>query len=295
VEIMLHYNVLCLFISVTFSTASWGTNEIYVFDRQSSEDISYNYQYELLELAIQKSTDKYPYRPLKTINANTASRGRNIALLEQDQIDVYWAGTNQEREQRFIPIRIPLVFGLLGYRVLIIHQDNLALFEEIKLDPNKLKKLTACQGMFWPDSDILEDNGYKVQRVIRFELIFKMLARKRCQYFPRAIFEGYAELSIAKREFPELLMFDEVLLHYKYPMYLFINKKNTELAAQLQYGLKKASEDGSMLAFAKKHALTKDLFPLAKWQEKHFIPLSNQYLSVETPLNNKNLWIELAH
>lgn len=288
------YLSVFLILSLTFSKVNWAANEIKVFDRQSSEDISYDYHYELLELAIKKSSDKYPNYPLKTIDAANASRGRNIALLEQEQIDVYWAGTNQEREESFIPIRIPLTFGLLGYRVLIIHKDNLELFKKTQQNPVKLKTLTACQGAFWPDSDILEDNGYKVQRVIRFELIFKMLARKRCQYFPRAIFEGYAELSAAQKNFPELMMFDEVLLHYKYPMYLFINKKNTELAAQLRYGLEKASEDGSMLRFAKAHALTKDLFPLTKWQEKRFIPLVNKYLSKETPLDDKKLWIELT-
>jgi len=283
-----------LFFSLIYSTVGFAGNEIKVFDRQSSEDTSYDYHYELLELAIKKSSHKYPDSSLKTIDATTASRGRNIALLDQEQIDVYWAGTNQEREQRFIPIRIPLVFGLLGYRVLIIHQDNLALFKKMRQDPEKLKTLIACQGTFWPDSDILEDNGYKVQRVIRFDLIFKMLARDRCQYFPRAIFEGYAELAAAKQKFPELVMFDEVLLHYKYPMYLFINKENTKLAEQLRYGLQKAAEDGSMLEFAKSHDLTKDLFPLSKWHKKAFITLSNKYLSKETPLSNEKLWLELS-
>jgi len=288
------YIVLCLLFSSIFSTTILAVNDIKVFGRQSKEDLSYDYHYELIELAVQKSHDKYPNYPLKTIDSANAAHTRNIHLLAQGQIDIYWGGTNQEREKEFIPIRIPLTLGLLGYRVSIIHKDNFPLFKQVKQSPEKLKDLTACQGMFWPDSDILEDNGYKVQRVVRYNLIFKMIARKRCHYFPRAIFEGYAELSVAKKEFPELVMFDDMILHYKFPMYLFVNKNNTELAAQLRYGFKKASEDGSMLEFAKTHELTRDLFPLTQWQDKRFIPLHNKYLSKETPLNNKKLWIELT-
>jgi len=289
------YLIIFLSFSIIFPTIILAENEIKVLGRQSKEDISYDYHYELIELAVQKSRDKYPNTSLKTIDVSSASHRRNIQLLMQNKVDLYWAGTNPKREEEFIPIRIPLALGLLGYRVMIIHKDNLAIFNQIKKSPEKLKKLTACQGMFWPDSDILEDNGYKVQRVARFNLMFKMVARNRCQYFPRAISEGYAELSVANKEFPELVIFDDIILHYKFPMYLFVNKHNTELAAQLRYGLKKASEDGSMLEFVTNHALTRDLFPLTQWQDKRFIPLHNKYLSKETPLNNKNLWIELTH
>ena len=49
-------------------------------------------------------------------------------------------GTNQLREKKYLPIRIPIQRGLLGYRVFLIHKDNVALFKSIS-EPNSLKKL----------------------------------------------------------------------------------------------------------------------------------------------------------
>ena len=67
----------------------------------------------------------------------------------------------------------------------------------------ELKKLSACQGMHWPDSDILEQAGFKVMRAVKFESMYEMLLAGRCDYFPRSVAEGYAEVeSIA----PDRLM-----------------------------------------------------------------------------------------
>ena len=111
---------------------------------------------------------------------------RTLNLIRAQMIDLSWAGTSEELEKVLLPIRIPLLKGLLGSRVSIIHKRNLAIFENITEE--KLQSLVACQGTDWGDSDILEANDYKVLRVARFDLMFKMLNRARCDYFPRAIF-----------------------------------------------------------------------------------------------------------
>ena len=96
--------------------------------------------------------------------------------------------TSSKREQNFAPVRIPLYKGILGYRVFLTHKDNLSRFENI--DESALKQLVACQGESWPDSSTLEHNGYTVATASRFIQLIKLTHKKRCDYFPRAIYEG---------------------------------------------------------------------------------------------------------
>ncbi|MFD1619062.1 hypothetical protein [Thalassotalea marina] len=255
--------------------------------------MGHSYFIELLQLIIDKSSAKYGAADLTVINIANTTHGRSLILLERGAVDVFWAGTNTQREARFIPVRIPLFFGLLGYRVSIIHQENLQKFDTLKQHPEQLKQLVACQGEHWPDSDILTANDYKVMRVSRFELMFTMLANQRCDYFPRAIFEGYGELEIAKKTYPNLIMYDQVILHYQFPIYYFVNQKRPDLAARLEYGLQQAIKEGALLSLMQHHEMTKSLFPLSQWNNKSYIELKNKDLPKETPVNDVSLWINL--
>lgn len=287
------HNIKLLFFFVLFVITHTNASSIKVLSEQSKEDAGHSYFIDLLKFTIDKGKTKYEYNNVEIISSRNTTQERTLNLLEKGFVDVFWTGTDTDREQRFTPIRVPLFFGLLGYRISIIHKNNFQKLNQVTFNPDKLKSLTACQGQHWPDSKILEDNGYKVSKVARFESMFKMLSFRRCDYFPRAIFEGYAELDIALKEYPNLMIFDQLILHYPFPIYFFVNKENRTLANQIEFGLKQAINDGSLIEFMKNHPVSKKIFPLKKWQEKQFIHLTNKYLPDETPLNDDSLWIKL--
>lgn len=255
------------------------------------EDATHQYFVELIDFVLKKAEPEYQATAIRLLKEKITTHENTLRLIRNEMIDLSWAGTSDDLESVLLPIRIPLLKGLLGKRVSIIHKRNLELFKD--LSENKLKSLVACQGADWGDSDILESNGYKVLRVARFDLMFKMLNRNRCDYFPRAIFEGYNEIDVAIEEHPDLVMFDDVILQYKFPLYFFVHKNNTELAAQLEWGLKKSIDDNSFIEFMAENKLTSALFPLSKWKNKKVIELKNPYLPKSTPLADKSLWIEL--
>ncbi len=294
--IMIRWLIL-FFIYCQQSTISLAneisTNEIRVVGQQSEEDLGHEYFTQLIKLAVSASTPKYQHKSISIYKLTHTTQGRTVNLLERDVLDVIWTGTNQVRESKFIPIRIPLFMGMLGYRVSLIHQDNYAKFAALLDTPEKLKSLTACQGEHWPDSDILEDNGFNVSRIVNLSSMFKMLAYKRCDYFPRAIFEGYSELDIVKKQFPDLVMFDDLVLHYPFAIYFFVNKNKPELAQQLEYGLRELIKDGRFFELMKKHPFSSKIFPLEKWQDKKFLHLRNLELSENTMLENPELWLKL--
>lgn len=268
-----------------------SAKDIRIVGPQSVEDVSQQYFYDLLELALeQNSSEKLNYN-LKKMTFETLTHGRTIHLLAADMIDVFWTGTTPEREQQFIPIRIPLLRGLLGYRVSIVkkeHKNALA-----KMTVSELKQELACQGEHWPDTNILKHNGFSVLAVTRFDLMFKMLNADRCKYFPRALYEGYGELAVAQQSMPELTMLDSTILHYPFAIYFFVNLKNAALAQVIEQGLESAISNGDFHKFMMNHSLTEHLFPLSQWQEKHIITLDNPLLPANTDLTNKRYWITL--
>ena len=159
-----------------------------------------------------------------------ATRGGMVRLIKNGTIDVYWTATSHEREHELLPVRIPLMRGLLGYRVSIVHRD---FAEQVKQPGVSLKDLTACQVRFWPDTTILLSNQFNVASVTDFHKNFELIHKKRCDFFPRAIFEGEADLSMAQATYPELRLFDDVLLYYPYPIYFFTAKENRQLNKEI--------------------------------------------------------------
>jgi hypothetical protein len=281
--------VLLFSFSLTFNAHA---NDIRILAPRAKIDPVYDYFIELTRLALSKNEHLYPKSKLVFVAHDDVTQGRSFMLLENNYIDILWTGTNAKRELRYLPIPIPLFRGLLGYRVLLIRQEDKERFLQIKT-PEQLKKLNACQGAHWPDSDILEANGYLVSRVVHFNAMFKMLAKKRCDYFPRAIFEGYAEQRITIQKYPNIILIDELILHYNFAIYYFVDKSNTVLAQRLEDGLNKALDDGSLMELMRKNQLSKHLFPLEQWQNKRYFELSNEILGSDLSLKNQQFWLNL--
>ena len=102
------------------------------------------------------------------------------SLAEGRFVDVTWTMTSTEREASLRPIRIPLLKGLLGYRLFLIRNDDRR-FDSIRT-AEELAPMQAGQGVGWPDVDILQAGGLSVQTGHDFEGLFGMLERGRFDY-----------------------------------------------------------------------------------------------------------------
>ena len=259
--------------------------------KQTATNTTHDYQVKLIEMAMGKS-QKTNFDI--SFTAEFASQGRGMLLLNKGTINLIAAGPTKDRDALYHSIKVPLYLGLLGYRVLVIRKDRYQEFANIR-SPEKLQKLVACQALHWPDSDILEANEYRVMRVLKFESMFTMVINGRCDYFPRAITEGYSEIQAYAELYnsDELMIFDDIILKYTFPFYFFTSTENKELANLLTAGLTKAVNDGSLLELMASNPVTKHLFPLSQWKSKQFFYLFNPLLPENTPLNNGELWLKL--
>jgi len=275
-------------VSITCSLQVLAVPELRTIAPQSDYDVSHSYFVALLQLVLDETERNYG--KAKVVHAIKMEQGRAFQELKKGAlIDVYWAGTSLAREEEYRAIRVPLLKGLLGYRLSIIRAELEKDFLRIN-QLSDLKAYTACQGMHWPDSDILENAGLQVRRGPIYELLFRQVAAGRCDYFPRGIHEGGAEMRARQEKFPNLRVFTDVLIYYPFPMYFFVKKDNEALADRLEQGLEKAISQGSFEQLLLNHPITSELFPLTQWGNKKIISLKNPLLPEETPRAHR-YWI----
>lgn len=245
-----------------------------------------DYPLALLALALAKTRKAYELK----INPVFMLQVRAISELEQGRsVDVIWTTTSAEREKALLPIRIPIDRGLMGWRLLMVRGKSVPRFASLA-SAEELKQLRGGLGFDWPDTTILKQSGFNVDESVRYGDIFLKLANDRIDYFSRSVQEIWGELE-AHHE-ADFVVEPTLAMHYPAAMYFFVNRRNTELAADIQRGLELALADGSFEALFQQHfgALLKK----ADLGRRRVIELPNPLLPPDTPLQDRRLWYRPA-
>ena len=224
--------------------------KIHYSQGNSSFDNRSNYFIQVLQLAMNKSTKRLGDYLLIPIAAPTTQARRFQSVRRQGGLDITWGMSSPERENEFIAIPFPLLKGLIGYRVLLIHKDSQDAFRRLE-HQDDFQKMKAIQGTSWPDVEYLTHNDFQVVTHSGYEVLFNMLRKKRVDYFPRSIEEVWSELEGPYAK--DILLLDNVLLHYQAPIYFFVSKENPELAERILSGLEIANRDGSFQQLFDQH------------------------------------------
>ncbi len=254
---------------------------------QSDYDASHAYYQGLIELAYKKLNKEVIF-----IYAPYMVQSRALAELNDGRlIDIYWAGSNQDRESHLGYVDIPLNKGLLGFRVFLINRNNFSTIKNVS-SLNELSELRLCQGSHWPDTDIMLASGLNVMPNPVYENMFKQVNSGRCHAFPRGINEAFAELEARRGIMPDLALYKDLIMYYPFPMYFFTKKDNHQLLKNIKKGLEMAIDDGSFDKYMKTHKSTKHLFPIAQWINVKTIKINNPFLSGKSiDTKNPRYWI----
>jgi len=256
---------------------------------ESVKDQRSEYFIALLNLALSKTNNQINTIQLKA-TTRPMQQGRAIVELALNRgVDVVWSVTSITREQQLLPIRIPLLKGLLGYRVAIIRAEDEEKFAKVT-SIKSLRKFTAGQGHDWPDTKILTANKIDVVTSSSYEGLFAMLQMKRFDFFPRGITEAWQEVAMHRDS--KLIVDETILLYYPSPIYFFVNKTNNMLAERIEKGLQLSIDDGSFKKLFYSYPEHKNMFSSVKIKQRKVITLHNPLLSSLTPLDNKRLWYQ---
>lgn len=203
----------------------------------------YEYRWKLLELALAHTNDMAKPLQLAPFTENV-TQNRGISLLEAGDIDVIALGTNAEREAQLLPIKIDILRGIVGFRLLVIRaadQERITQMDDISLR----KQLMFGLNSQWADLPIMRANGFSVVTSSDYENLFVMLAANRFDAFPRGLNEARRELDERKQNYPQLAIEKSKALYFPYPVYFWVNKNNVALAKRIELGLNRSLADGS--------------------------------------------------
>ena len=277
----------CLILVSLFASLAGALEVVHYPAPVSERDQRDLYIIELLRLALEKTVASHgPYRLEAASDPLTQSRAL-AELSTGRELDVVWSMTSIEREQLARPIRIPLLKGLLGYRLLIIREEDTPWFAGVQhLD--QLREVRAGQGHDWPDVDILNANGLSVVRASSYDSLFLMLDQGRFDYLPRGLTEAWAELD--QRPEMAITMAPGLLLYYPTAAYFFVAPDNTPLAERLTQGLEQAIADGSFDRLFFNHPQHEAALARTRANTRHILTLDNPVLPPETPLHRPALW-----
>lgn len=275
-----------VFLFCIATSFSYSMTTIKVIKPESDKDVRRIYYLKLLKLSLEKTKGKYGEYKIEDAVAGLQGRTTNLLADGSHLVDVMWAMTNKEREKMMLPIRIPLLKGLMGYRIFIINRKNKEKFSKINR-VEELKKLKAVQGHDWPDVDILLDNGFKVEKSTYYEGMFKMIDSGRADYFPRAVNEPFDEVN--KRDNLNLIIENNLRFYYFSPIYFFVNIKRPELRDRIEEGLEIAISDGSFDNVFYNDVFIRESVKDIKSDKIKIFKLNNSFLSDETKKlqNNK--------
>lgn len=249
-------------------------------------NVQTDYMNGLLKLALSYSNKNYIF----STTTEVYSRPRVMESVKSGVISVMWGGTSEEMERDFIPIRIDAYRGLMNHRLFFIRQGDQARFDNIKTVED-LKQIRLGQGRSWQDASILENAGLNVVKTTKKPSLYHMLDGGRFDAFPRGANEVWTELAA----FPDLKLTVEknLVLIYPLPTYFFVTSKDPELAKDIEFGLESAIKDGAFNKYFYGSPEVQEALEKADLGNRRAIRINNPYLPKMTPLDRKELWLDL--
>jgi hypothetical protein len=247
---------------------------------EAGDDPRNRYVLDLLNLVMTKSGVEYQLVP---VDIRMPQSRALVALRMGELVDVVWSMTSIEREHVLLPIRYSLDKGMIGIRLLLIREGEQHIFNHVNTLAD-LQLLRAGQGHDWPDTAILQANGFNVQTSVTYSGLFEMLIGKRFSFLPRSAEEIWAEAEVHKDK--GLIVENSLALYYPTSSYFFVKKNNLVLAQHIEKGFEESYRDGSFQRLFMKYfePIIKEL------QHRKVIKLANPLLPDKTPLNKKELW-----
>ncbi|QEY12032.1 ABC transporter substrate-binding protein [Cellvibrio sp. KY-YJ-3] len=246
------------------------------------------YSVRMLTLALARADTQYEIIP--DADGGHRTQGRYIEDLRAGRIDVMWAASDASIEAQVPPVRIPLLKGLLGHRIFLIHKNSQHKFDAVNtLDD--LKKLKLGQGSTWADTNILESNGLTVVKTQKYGNLFYMLDGGRFDAFPRGVQEPWGEVN--KIPGLELAVEKRLMLVYKMPFYLFVAPDNQALARDIENGFNAMIADGTFDYEFLNDPSIKKVIDLADLKNRKVFYLDNPALPKATPVDRPELWLDI--
>ncbi|MCG9678825.1 hypothetical protein [Vibrio sp. Isolate24] len=170
---------------------------------------------------------------------------RSTKMVARNQLSLTWLIATEERNKKYIPVRVPLTNGLIGKRVLLIPPQLQNKFDTINtLQDLKESGLVAGLGMQWYDVEVWKANQLPVYTEDGEwrSLYSKLTPEGSVNYFPRGMTEILREAS----QNTHLAIEQRLLLTYENDFYFYLSDDAAHYQPILEEALTRARESGLM-------------------------------------------------
>jgi len=256
--------------------------------RIPTDDYRYTYYDQLAKLATSKLDAERG--PCDFDAVPFMSHSRKFTELRNNKLDIVGNVSSTDLEERHQPIKIPVLMGLHGVRLLVIKKGQEAKFSGVK-SLDDLRNLTAGVVHDWQVADVLNENSLPVTTNDDYESLFRMLERGRIDYIPLAIFEVVKE--VARRPQYGIVVEPSLLLQYPSTDYFFVNPARPELRDRLTQGLRRAIGDGSRSRLLESIYGMRAIIKETAISSRQVITLGNSADPPDAPRDEPAFWYQL--
>lgn len=268
-------------------------SQVYAVDRvvypppMAKGDARFEVYIDVLQAALdatQKDFGGYELVPA-SFGMSEARYMKELAL-KRAELTVAWSGTTYVDMASLRSIRAPIVKGLLSYRLIVAHRDQLGVFSNIQ-NVEQLKSKTAAHAHGWGDSLVFAnaelpylESGYRG--------IFDLVQHKRVDYISRGVTEVLDELIAREESHPDLFVAPKLMLFYPWPYYFYVNRENRELEKRLTLGMQRIRESGVHDQILQKHLATE--LTMLNASGRKVLSLKNPWLDTDWQEACSNCW-----
>lgn len=257
----------------------------------SDVDAHASFGWDVLTAALEQTRATYgDYRLTISPDPAGALHFRHVGKSSDTEVNVVILTISPVWSKTLTPVRIPLLRGLLGYRLLLIHRNDLDRFSKIN-SLAELRRVTIGSVAHWVDTDIMKSAGLPVVTGSTYDGLHKMMQAHRFDALSRGVHQVEAEVAaIAAEPGNDLVVEPHLLLHYYLPVYFWFSRdrEGQRRAKRVEAGLRAMVADGSLeRMFNATFGPVIDKYDLA---HRTLIELPNPLQGPEDPIGDSRFW-----
>lgn len=205
------------------------------------------YEREILDAAL-KATEsaKGPYS-IEESRTDYPLAEEEASVFRSKGFDIFGtvAGNQKLADEQKILIPLPLMKGILGYRILIVRKADAQKFAAIK-SADELKKLRMGIPSTWADAGLFRHNGYPVVEKGSFDDLFQRLENNEFDYVTFGANEVTGVFTERAAKSGKLIIEPSLLVYYPFPLVFYVNPQQPALADRITDGVKTISANGAL-------------------------------------------------
>jgi hypothetical protein len=252
--------LIIILISIIMGSCSFGesnkntqesksvasSTKVVDFWNGNRSEVRQKYERQVLEAVLTATESDFgPWELKESIVEYPGTEESCVFSEKNHHLFVTIAGNQKFKEGDMIAIHKPLTRNLLGYRIPIIRAEDAEIFKSVS-KAEDIQKLKHGIPETWSDAVIFRHNGYPVVEDGSFDDIFERLASGLFDYSAYGVNEVLGVFKNRAAKHKGLMIDDDVMLFYPFPLVFYVNPEMPELAQRIDQGLQRIIESGTL-------------------------------------------------